>query len=131
MADPKDNLRMWPPGVSGNPKGRAKLTPEERQKQKWSKKFINSMINVYGQMSVDELQEAWNDPEIPGTEKLYIKTILDGLSKTKDAVHALEFLFKWTIGPPKEEKEFSWKPSIVELDNGRQLIFKRTEEIEE
>lgn len=132
MADPKDNLNPpWPKGFCPNPGGRPKMTPEERQMQKWSKKFINKMINEYGQMTADELRRAWEDPDIAAHEKLYIKVILTGLDRTKDAITALEFMLKYTIGPPKEEHELQWKPSVIELSNGNQLVFKRSEDKEE
>lgn len=113
-------------GQSGNPSGRPKMSPDERKLVRMTKQEIARMLNMVADMTMDQMQERFRDPETKVLEKLFIKTLVDGLKG--DSVKAAEFILTRTIGKPKESMDVSFIRHEVENVDGTKDVY--TNEIE-
>lgn len=59
------NLRLFQPGVSGNPRGTIKLPDELKAIKSLSQLEVTKLISKYARMNRDELIAAKNNPAIP------------------------------------------------------------------
>lgn len=97
---PKEDTQ-FKAGHSGNPAGRPKLTVEEKNFIKLTRPLVVRMLAEVSSMTHEELNICFHAESTPGVKKLFIKTILDGLSG--DSVKACEFILNRTIGKPIDE----------------------------
>lgn len=116
--DPKDNLKPWAKGQSGNPNGRPKLTPEQRKLIKMSRQLVSKLLVELCHSTDAELQEMLADPNVPRVEKIFIECLVD-----PDAIKSATFLLDRVVGKVKDELEVSTpKPTIIRMRDGEELI---------
>lgn len=110
--DPLKNLKPYPPGVSGNPAGRAKqfLTQDK----------IMSVIGKFADMTSAQLEEILKSPKSSMLE-ITVASILAKAAETGD-YSRLEFLFSRSVGKVKEQLEVTAvKPYLIQRADGSVL----------
>ena len=73
------------------------------------------MLNSVSEMTLTQLKAAYESPETKAIQKLFIKTLIDGLKG--DSVRAAEFILTRIIGKPKDDVQISFpRRTIKKLD---------------
>ncbi len=128
---------IWKKGQSGNPKGRPKLSDEEKskrekektdekerlrqekltekRKKKLTHQTFDDIVNKYIFMTGADIDKLWADPppDMTVIEVLFIGILVRAM-KTAN-VGVTEFILGWTIGKPREQAEEPKKrPKITE-----------------
>jgi hypothetical protein len=117
-------------GKSGNPSGRPTLSPEERKLLKLTKAEVARLLNLVCGLTHAELLEKYKAIETPGIEKLFIKTILDGLDG--DSVKSSEFILNRIVGKVQEDVSISMpRPTVIVLEDGKEIVLGATKGDEE
>lgn len=112
------NLKPFPKGVSGNPEGRPKLTPEQRKLQKMSKQIVSRLLVDLGHATEGELLAMIKDPNVPRLEKVFIHCLMH-----EDPIRSATFILDRVIGKVKDEVEISTpKPTVIKLSESEQLV---------
>lgn len=104
----KPRGRPFPPGVSGNPKGRPKTRGDLAQVRLLKESEAKRMIQKQLDMTPQELKAMVEDPETPAME-LMIARIIDKALNEGDTAR-LNFLFDRTIGKVIEKREVEVRP---------------------
>jgi hypothetical protein len=109
-------------GQIANPNGRPPMTGSDRAIRELSKIEISRLLTQVSNMTVKEMQERWSNPTTPAIEQLFLKAILDGLSKG-DAVKSAEFILNRTIGKVKDEVDVNFTPTVtvIKKSDGTQV----------
>lgn len=115
----------WPKGVSGNPNGRPRLTPELKQIKDLNPSTLRRMISRYWGMNQQELSQVLADPDTPAIDAFLAKTVMLSIEKG-DPLRA-EFLFKRSLGNVQENiklgiKSLRGKTTEQKLEAGRAAI---------
>ncbi len=98
------NLKLFKPGISGNPRGNATKLPEELKAIKsLTQVEVTKLISKYARMSVDELVDAKNDSNLSVIDL----TIVSIFSKSIEFgdFGRLSFLLDRCVGKIKEVVE--------------------------
>lgn len=112
---------LFKKGISGNPSGRPKMSAEERRLVTLTKQEVARLLNMVAEMSTEEMSLAYADPDTKAIEKLFIKTILDGLDG--DSVKAAEFILNRTIGKPKDDMQVTFLRRVVRKLDGSEIVY--------
>jgi len=103
---------QFKPGQSGNPGGQR---AGEAKLLKLTKHEVAKMLNSVSEMTLTQLKAAYESPETKAIQKLFIKTLIDGLKG--DSVRAAEFILTRIIGKPKDDVQISFpRRTIKKLD---------------
>ena len=116
--DPRDNLKPWKPGQSGNPNGRPKKYTTALKEMGYKLSEINDTIqNILG-MNVDELKDVWDDANATVLEKTVANALRRGIEK--GSLYNLETLLSRVYGQPKQAIEHELtlqQPLFPDLNN--------------
>lgn len=104
--------KPFPKGVSGNPGGRAPLSQEEKKLLSLTKQEVARLLNMVCEMTLEEMKHKFDDKHTRGIEKLFIKTILDGVKG--DSVKAAEFILNRTVGKVSDQLILR-TPKVLEI----------------
>ncbi len=89
----------WEPGESGNPKGRPKLSPEARAFRETTHQIFLDTLQLYGNMTLEQLKAEMKKPERTMFELIFGKVIQQSaLGDDKARTLLIERLW----GKPKE-----------------------------
>lgn len=117
----KTGGRDFTEGISGNPKGRPPLTPEQKELRKISKNMIEELYNKLLLVPAEELAEIAKDKTRQGIELLVARVIIDGITKSDRS--AFNILVDRLIGKISDQVEHSFpKPVIVEMHDGERIV---------
>ena len=134
----KTGGRDFLPGQSGNPKGKPKLTPEQREFRSAAKNEIIEEFKYLWSLPIEEIQEiAAPEEEIFGNTPLIRIAIAKALLKAAQTgdMHQLNQILDRVIGKVKEEIDHNVKGNIhvqlVDLINnleGKEGLYGNEEE---
>lgn len=99
--------RDFPPGVSGNPAGRAPVPPELKAAKKLTAQLFQDCVNKLTQMSMAEIKEYLKDPKCTSLEAMIAGQILAGV---KGKTQPVNLLLDRTMGTLKQQVEHSGIP---------------------
>lgn len=102
------------------------MSAEERKLVKMTKQEVARMLNLVADLTLIEMQQRFNDPETKVIEKLFMKTMIDGLKG--DSVRAAEFILNRTVGRPKENMNVSFIRHEVENLDGSVDVYTNEDE---
>lgn len=95
-----DNLTPWPKGVSGNPKGRARVPEEIKMLKGEAKAEVVEAIHRSLLMTMAELTATLKSPDTSIAQQLVARIIIKAL---KDGCYQrAQFLLNYVIGRPKQ-----------------------------
>lgn len=112
---------QFKPGMSGNPEGAKPKTPEERRLLRLTRNDVAGLLNKVSGMTVEELQTKFNDPQTNAIERLFIKTVVDGLKG--DSVRAAEFILSRIVGRPSENLQITSLKRVVKKLDGTEVHY--------
>lgn len=115
MKDPKDNLKPFKPGQSGNPGGRPKIEVELKKNKKLTKNVLKKVGDAFllGDMN------ALVDLKLNGKplERWLASIVIKGI-ETSD-MQSLNTLLPWLIGKVREEVSVEMVvPTIIKYRSG-------------
>lgn len=116
---------QFKPGNPGGP-GKPKLSPQERRLISLTKQEVARLLNDVSDMTLAEMKVKFDNPDTKAIEKLFIKTIIDGLRG--DAVKAAEFILTRTVGKPKENLDLRLIRHEVKRLDGSVSVFTNEDE---
>lgn len=90
------NLKAWPKGMSGNPKGRVQLSDELKGIKSLSQVEVTKLISKYGRMTGKEILACQQNPDLPVIE-LAIISIFEKSIENGD-YQKLSFLLDRCVG---------------------------------
>lgn len=101
--DPKENLRPFKPGQSGNPGGRPKLPDDIKEARKLNQVELERIVNKYLYMDREAVKAAISSPKTPMME-LMVASIVAQAAQKGDHLR-LDFVLNRMIGKVKDEKD--------------------------
>lgn len=125
----KSNLIPWKPGQSGNPKGRPKLSDEEKKLRKLSKEQFKEIGDMIVNGKVEELFGIMEDPDATVLQKLVARGLQEAYEKGNWAV--VNLLLDRLIGKVKEEVDVNLpRPTVVKFKDGLEIVMGATKDEE-
>tara|TARA_R110002096_G_scaffold268996_1_gene462783 strand:+ start:73 stop:426 length:354 start_codon:yes stop_codon:yes gene_type:complete len=106
----EDNLKPFKKGQSGNPKGRPKKWVSTLRDSGYKMSEVRDCILVMMAMTMDELKDAFENPNATALEKTVAGAIRKSI--TKGSLYSMETLMDRVFGKPRETID-----SQVELKN--------------
>lgn len=119
MADPKDNLKSWKPGQSGNPGGMTKIDGALRTNRTLSKKALKTIGDALLMGDTNALEVIRTDGI--ALEKWLAGVVLEGIKKSD--MGTLNTLLPWLIGKPPEEIQITAIRKVVRKRDGTEVVY--------
>lgn len=92
--------KPFPPGVSGNPKGRTPVAPQVREARQMNLAKLTEILTSLMAMSIDELNSLMKDPQTIAMTRLVATILIKGI-QNGDQTRA-NFLFDRAFGKVQE-----------------------------
>lgn len=125
--DPKENLKPFLPGQSGNPNGRPKIPEDIKKALKLNAFELTRVLNRYLYMNLSELQTDLRRPEATMLELMGGRMVAKA-AKDSDTIRAT-FILDRTIGKVVNHIEIAIpKPTILTKLDGTQLVLGHEEQ---
>ena len=100
MAGYKQIEPRWGKGQSGNPNGRPKKWVSTLGESGYKRSEVNDCIRVMLSMTMEELKDAYENPNATALEKTVAGAIRKSI--TKGSLYSMETLLAVVFGKPKE-----------------------------
>ena len=110
MAIPNEHINQFKPGESGNPNGRPRKIVSLLKDQGYKLSEINDTLMALLSMDMNELKEAFENPNATVLEKAVAGAIRKSIEK--GSLYNIETIITRAMGKPKEQTEHSGGQTI-------------------
>jgi hypothetical protein len=118
--NPIPNNKPFKPGQSGNPNGRPRKYVSTLKAQGYKLAEINDCIQVMMAMTIEELKDAFENPNATVLEKTIAAAIKRSIEK--GSLYSIETLLSRVYGKPKESVDMDLQGEVtitMNLNNDR------------
>lgn len=109
--NPIPNNKPFKPGQSGNPNGRPRKYVSTLRDQGYKLSEINDCIQVMMAMTIEELKEAFENPNATVLEKTIAAAIKRSIEK--GSLYSIETLLSRVYGKPKESVDMDIQGEVT------------------
>jgi hypothetical protein len=127
------NLTPYPPGVSGNPKGRPKKVLSRFAELGYTKSGVRDTFNALGGMTKDELKKVVNDPKSTALEIIGAKEYLQNIKKSTNGGYrsSTKSMVEMFADKATQRKIIEVDPNIKHSAKSDEELDKRIQELRE
>lgn len=119
--DPKQNLKPFKPGQSGNPSGRPKVPGDILEARKLNQVELERIINKYLYMDRESVKAAINNPATPMMELMVASIVAQAAQKGDQ--QRLDFVLNRLVGKVKDQLEVKQvTPFVIKHTTGHQTV---------
>jgi hypothetical protein len=120
MGIPNEHINQFKQGQSGNPNGRPRKYVSTLKAQGYKLAEINDCIQVMMAMTIEELKDAFENPNATVLEKTIAAAIKRSIEK--GSLYSIETLLSRVYGKPKESVDMDLQGEVtitMNLNNDR------------